>query len=387
MSEHQYYEFAAVDRPLTTAEMAALRAMSTRAAITPSGFVNHYHWGDLNADPADWMRRYFDAFVYTANWGSCRLALRVPRSIFDATELEAFATQGAFSVEAGDGHWIFGWSFDDESEARDRFETDDGSGWMGRLLPLRDELLRGDLRPLYLGWLAGAGAGEVPDDGLEPDVPPGLRQLSAAQQALATFLAVDADLLAAAAAGSAPLIQTPTDAEGTRRLDDWLDGWPREELTALVGLMLRGREHEAQRHVRSRHAAWLKQQQPAMASAARRSFSELCVQALAAARLRLEHEAEGRTRQQAQQRRQREAFLAQVLADADRHWRTIEEQAERGVALGYDAAVRGLADLAEAHALAARSEAFQRALQRFLERHGKRKTLMTRLAKAGLAQP
>lgn len=78
MSEYQYYEFAAIDRPLTRAEMAELRAVSTRAGITPAGFVNHYEWGDLKAEPADWMRRYFDAFVYTANWCSCRLALRVP---------------------------------------------------------------------------------------------------------------------------------------------------------------------------------------------------------------------------------------------------------------------------------------------------------------------
>lgn len=42
MSEYQYYEFAAIDRPLTRAEMAELRAVSTRAVITPSGFVNHY---------------------------------------------------------------------------------------------------------------------------------------------------------------------------------------------------------------------------------------------------------------------------------------------------------------------------------------------------------
>ena len=51
MSEHQYYEFAGVDRPLTPAEMAALRAASTRAAITPSGFVNHYHCGGWSTTP------------------------------------------------------------------------------------------------------------------------------------------------------------------------------------------------------------------------------------------------------------------------------------------------------------------------------------------------
>jgi hypothetical protein len=31
MSEYQYYAFQAIDRPLTKAEMAAARALSTRA--------------------------------------------------------------------------------------------------------------------------------------------------------------------------------------------------------------------------------------------------------------------------------------------------------------------------------------------------------------------
>ena len=70
MSEYPSYEFAAIDRPLTRAEMAELRAVSTHADITPSGFRNHDEWGSLKADPPDWMHRYFDAFVYTANWCS-----------------------------------------------------------------------------------------------------------------------------------------------------------------------------------------------------------------------------------------------------------------------------------------------------------------------------
>jgi len=72
MSEYQYFEFAAIDRPLTDGEMAALRAVSTRAVITPSGFVNHYEWGGLKADPLDWMRRYFDAFIYLADRAHCQ---------------------------------------------------------------------------------------------------------------------------------------------------------------------------------------------------------------------------------------------------------------------------------------------------------------------------
>jgi len=40
MSEYQSYEFVALDRPLTPDEMAELRAISTRAEITPTRFWN-----------------------------------------------------------------------------------------------------------------------------------------------------------------------------------------------------------------------------------------------------------------------------------------------------------------------------------------------------------
>jgi hypothetical protein len=69
MSEFQYYEFQAIDRPLTSAEMAELRKYSTRARITPTSFVNDYQWGDFKGNQDAWMERYFDAFLYLANWG------------------------------------------------------------------------------------------------------------------------------------------------------------------------------------------------------------------------------------------------------------------------------------------------------------------------------
>lgn len=42
MSEYQYYEFQGIDRPLTEKQMAELRAISTRARIMPTSFVNEY---------------------------------------------------------------------------------------------------------------------------------------------------------------------------------------------------------------------------------------------------------------------------------------------------------------------------------------------------------
>jgi hypothetical protein len=42
VSEYQYDEFLAVDRSLDASTLAAVRALSTRARITATSFVNTY---------------------------------------------------------------------------------------------------------------------------------------------------------------------------------------------------------------------------------------------------------------------------------------------------------------------------------------------------------
>jgi hypothetical protein len=70
VGEYQYYEFVAVDRALDDRQLDQLRALSSRAHITPTSFVNTYEWGNLRGDPRVLMERYFDAFLYLANWGT-----------------------------------------------------------------------------------------------------------------------------------------------------------------------------------------------------------------------------------------------------------------------------------------------------------------------------
>lgn len=48
MSEYQYYEFLAIDRPLDQAAIKQLRSISSRAEISASRFANHYDFGDFN---------------------------------------------------------------------------------------------------------------------------------------------------------------------------------------------------------------------------------------------------------------------------------------------------------------------------------------------------
>src|SRR5437667_10774728 len=55
MSEYQYYEFQAVDRPLTEREKREVRAYSSRATITSTRFVNYYNWGDFKGNPSAWI--------------------------------------------------------------------------------------------------------------------------------------------------------------------------------------------------------------------------------------------------------------------------------------------------------------------------------------------
>lgn len=381
MSEYQYYEFAAIDRPLTDDEMAALRAVSTRGAITPSGFVNHYEWGGLKADPLDWMQRYFDAFVHLADWAHCRFALRLPRDTFGKAELKPFSVKQSLTIDASEDQWILDWSLGD-SDNYDRFAEDDGRGWMGRLLPLREELIRGDQRSLYLGWLAGAAKGEVRETTLEPPVPAGLSRLSPAQNALAAFLEIDADMIAAAAMGSADSSDRPTES-----VEAWLQSLSADELRSMLKSIVQADRPHPQREVASRYRAWHRQHAPqALPEARRRSVAELRSLAVPAGEERRRRDALAREQEAIARRAQCDAQLRLLMADVDKRWLALHQQAERGSASAYEHVVRALSDLAEAYAIVSHRKTFDRELRRFLVPHAKRGALLRRLTEAGLWQ-
>jgi hypothetical protein len=199
MSEYQCYEFVALDRPLTVKQMAELRAISTRAEISATRFWNEYQWGDLKADPAKLVERYFDAHLY-ANWGTHRLMLRVPKARVAAKALKPYlaGSQAARLSSATDNVVL-----DLVSDTEEPDDDEESRGLLAARSPLRAELMRGDLRPAYLAWLLAVHNGEIDEDQVEPPVPADLAQLTAAQEAMVEFLRIDVDLVAAAASGSA----------------------------------------------------------------------------------------------------------------------------------------------------------------------------------------
>jgi hypothetical protein len=94
MSEYQYYEFQAIDRPLTKSEMADLRSYSTRALITATSFVNEYSWGAFKGNEDAWMEKYFDAFLYFANWGTRIVKLALCANDGETSESLKFSLEG-----------------------------------------------------------------------------------------------------------------------------------------------------------------------------------------------------------------------------------------------------------------------------------------------------
>ena len=134
MSEYQYYEFQTVDRPLTALEQQELRALSTRARITATSFVNSYEWGDFKGNPSRLMERYFDLHLYLANWGSRHFSLRLPGKLVDRNLLDAVLGEVDIAEVRSCGDSLLIEIGRDEMDVDD-FE--DGSGSLAALSALR----------------------------------------------------------------------------------------------------------------------------------------------------------------------------------------------------------------------------------------------------------
>jgi hypothetical protein len=228
MSEYQYYEFRAIEKPLTGRQMRELRELSTRAEITPTSFTNEYHWGDFRGSPRQMMEKYFDAFLYYANWGTHWFMLRLPKKLVDPKTIRQYAAGESLNVWTKGDFVVL--DFQSEDESGDR-EDDEESDRLASLIPLRADLLGGDLRSPYLGWLASAQNAELDENEHEPPVPPGLKRLSASLKTLAEFLRINDKLLKVAAA---PDTSKRTAASSQTDLNRWIDALPLSEKNKIL---------------------------------------------------------------------------------------------------------------------------------------------------------
>jgi hypothetical protein len=380
MSEYQYYEFQAIDRPLTEQEMGELRSRSTRARITATSFINEYSWGNFKGNADEWMEKHFDAFLYLANWGTHVVKLRLPARLLAAGTARQYCRQSG-SVREKSGKIIL--TFASEEEGGDWVE---GEGQLSSLISVRSELARGDLRALYLGWLLCVQNGDLDDDEIEPPVPAGLGQLSASLCSFAEFLQVDTDLIAAAAAASPLLLATePKPAE----IHGWVAKLPVAEKDDLLARLIMGSDGAlgnelAQRIRREREGAHKAGEKTLVK---RRTVAALLRAGKEAAEERRRIVAEKAAREKAQRERAaaraRAMHLDQLAGKEPVLWGKVESLIAIKQPKSYDQAVQLLADLRD---LAARKDelGFRRQIEALRAAHGGKRTLIARLDRAGL---
>ncbi len=379
MSEYQYYEFQAIDRPLDEREIRALRRYSTRATITPTRFVNFYDWGNFKGNPAAWMERYFDAFLYFADWGERELMLRLPRRLLDPKTAQRYCRTESVRTK---GDFVILTFLSDEP--RDYDDADDGQGWLSSLIPLRADLANGDHRALYLAWLLAAQKGEFDDEDPEPTCPAGLRKLSAPLRAFADFLRIDQDLLVAAAERSAEADNTVP----AKELRRWIAALPDADKTELLTrLAQKGESHlraELLRRFRD-----TRQGKPTHEPAEPpRTVAELLETAEQRAEERRSREAERARRAREQQERKEAAARAKYLDKLAKRkaeaWRRVDTLIATRQPARYDEAVTLLKDLRDLGRHQGRTAEIEERIRRLQDKHAGKPSLRDRLRRAGL---
>src|SRR5260370_22929355 len=202
MSEYQRYEFMTIDRPLTREQLDAVNALSSHIEASSTHALIEYHWGDFKHDPIKVLQEFFDGFLYWANWGSPELAFRFPHGILPADLIDDYDFDDLVTFTRHKEYDILDIHFG-EMEGPDEWIDYE----LGSLIPIRDELMEGDLRALYIAWLAsqdimyGYEEEDQEDEDYEiivPPVPPAFGKLTEAQKALAELLQVSEELLVAA---------------------------------------------------------------------------------------------------------------------------------------------------------------------------------------------
>ena len=195
MSEYQYYEWQALERPLTATEQAAVNGLSSHIDVTSSQAIVTYEWGDFKHDPIAVLAKYFDAHLYITNWGTRHLAFRFPKGILNTKAIELYCDEEHIRLKTlGQAHIL-----EIEINAEEGFDKwIDERGLLSTLGRLRDDIMQGDYRALYLAWLkamkleaANYDEDEDDPDSLlndhEPPLPAGLKQLTPPLKRFASF--------------------------------------------------------------------------------------------------------------------------------------------------------------------------------------------------------
>ena len=380
MSEYQYYEFRAIDRPLSAKEQGELGSYSTRARITATSFINEYSWGNFKGNPNAWMEKYFDAFLYLANWGTRELQIRLPSSLLPIETARAYCYTDCASVREKNGKIILSFVSEEEPEG----EWEEGESWLSSIIPVRAELARGDYRCLYLAWLLSVQQGELDEEEEEPPVPEGIGELSGSLVSFTDFLRIDRDLLHAASQTSLPLHLARPTQEDVLAYVRMLSA---EEKDGLLLRLMMGEEAHLGAEMLNRFLKEKRKNASLSLKHQRRTVGELIRAGDEYREKRLEaaakKAAEEKARREAEKAALREKHLDTVASREAETWLRVDQLIATKQPGRYDEAISLLIDLRDVANRKGKMKEFIARVTLLRKQHEKKPSFLKRLGKAG----
>lgn len=359
MSEYQLYQFQAIDAPLTHQQKQYMHDLSSRAQVTAYSAQYQYHYSDFPEDINTVLLYGFDLALYQANWGTVQLLIRLPTGLVDVDKLRVFCITDLISVYQDQDSIVLDISFDDEEGGR----WIEGRCELAEIADIRDMILNGDYRPLYLIWLKVVQS-ESDVAAASMMIPAGFNALEPSLQALAGLFELERDLITAVAKYSpepsgAPKLMALSSLsaqESTDWLQRLLDAEPllTEKLTQRLAL----------------NTDEVASSDPITVSALLKQAEQIKSQRVAAI---------AEAKQQ-----QRLAYLTSLIPKQTQLWQTVVELIEQKQAKPYDQAIMILVDLSELAQVQHQSAEFKVKTNELLARYSNRSALKSRLKSAQL---
>lgn len=157
MSEYQYYEFYAIDRELTNQEREEVDNLSSRFSPTSRRAVFSYSYSSFRHDEESILLKYFDFFLYLSNWGTKRIIYKFPGEIVDYQKIKKYMSSvdnhfadNGIRVYKKSKHVLVDINI---SEEDGEFWVEDENYISSDLIGIRNDILQGDYRSLFIMWL------------------------------------------------------------------------------------------------------------------------------------------------------------------------------------------------------------------------------------------
>ena len=327
------------------------------------------------------MEKYFDAFLYVANWGTHHFMLRVPLKLINFELAKQYCYGENVTAYVKGKNLIF--EFISE---RDDYEWEEGEDWLSSLITLRSDILQGDYRCLYLGWLFCAQMGDFEYDELEPPVPPNLGGLNGPLKSFVDFMRIDTDLVAVAAENSASM--DVHQAVDQKALSAWISNLPEKEKDDVLLSLIKGHDPHLGAELVQRYQQTISIKDNGEADMTLRTVEDMISKGEAYATARKRRIAEQAAREKARKERERtvirEKYLNEMAKCGDQIWKQVDELIKTKRPSDYDSAVQLLVDLRDLGIKINNDRLFQEKLRGLREKHNRKPSFVRRLKEAGL---